>query len=319
MLTIGFLTFNRLKYFKATFESFLPLILEKKLRTIVLDNLSSEPGYREYLNQLRDIGPKIEVLEVQSTHAEAMNIIVEKCSTDYLMLWPDDMQLLTNEDWVSGLCDILEQDPEVGSLSVNFLRSQTVKSLINPPLISKDRIYQLFSRQTIKGAKFKKTLNGLSYIKLGTAWPPVCPSGIPAIHRVSLLKKIGIWESGEQVSLLDSSLGAEDRYRKKSNKYAKRNEQAILCAPIALDIVTDQFGGKARVRGGKRYGNYPDPPKEIEPFYYPRFSYWERIKGNSFVITAEDICSTLDIDIPRDENFAILKASEIDLKNVQDI
>jgi hypothetical protein len=319
LLTIGFLTFNRLKYFRATVESFLPLIYKKKIRTIVVDNLSSEVGYREYLDQLRNLSPQIEVIEVASTHAEAMNIIVEKCSTDYLMLWPDDMQLLTNEDWVSDLCEILSEDLEVGSLSVNFLSRRTVNSLINPPLLSKARFCQILSRHTIKGAKIKKTLNGLSYVTVGTAWPPVCPSGIPAIHRVSLLKKIGIWESGQRVSLLDSSLGAEDRYRKKSNKYAKRYEQAILCAPIALDIVTDQFGGKARVRGSKRYGVYPNPPKEIEPFYYPKFSYWERLRGNSFVITAEDICSSLDIDIPRDENFAIKKASEIDLKNVQDI
>ena len=319
MLTIGFLTFNRLKYFKATVESFLPLITKNKLRTIVVDNLSSEPGYREYLKQLRNFSPHIEVLEVASTHAEAMNIIVEKCSTNYLMLWPDDMQLLTNEDWVSGLCDILNEDLEVGSLSVNFLSFKTVNSLINPPLLSKARLYQILSRHTIKGAKFKKTLNGLSYIKVGTSWPPVCPSGIPAIHRISLLKKIGKWESGLRISLLDSSLGAEDRYRRKSNKYARHNEQAILCAPIALDIVTDQFGGKARVRGSKRYGFYPDPPNETEPFYYPKFSYWERLKGNSFVITVEDICSSLGIGLPRDENFAIIKASEIDLKNVQDI
>ncbi len=73
-VTLGLLSWNRLHYLRATVESARRCIQYPNLEWIVVDNESTEPGLREYLEGCDWID---RLICKRQSHAEAMNQIME--------------------------------------------------------------------------------------------------------------------------------------------------------------------------------------------------------------------------------------------------
>ena len=69
-------------------------------------------------------------------------------------------------------------------------------------------------------------------------------------------------------------------------------QQAMLTRPVAADIINDDTGCKAKVRGGKRYGIYTPPPG-----------------GGGLPLCFEDHVRPIGFALPLDERGDLRKAS----------
>ena len=121
-VTVAILSWNRLHYLRATAESARRCLRHPELEWIISDNESVEPGLRDYVSALDWVEHKW--FKTQ-THAEAMNEIVARATGKYLLLWPEDVQFVVEGDWLTRLVSVLEENPWIGSVSLNFLRRKT--------------------------------------------------------------------------------------------------------------------------------------------------------------------------------------------------
>ena len=263
-VTLAFLSWNRLHYLRATLESARECIRYPDLEWIVSDNGSEEPGLRDYIESCGWISNKW--YRVQ-THAEAMNEIVARASGDYILLWPEDVQFVVRGDWLAGIVSAMEANPWIGSTGLNFLRRKTYRRLLAPP--GPGDAVAVLAELRRRGWNFRspKTLPG-GLRTAGWRLPGVVCSGIPSLTRRSCWEKLGPWKtkSGGGDNIVDSSLGAEDDMIERFQNSGFHWQQAMLMKPVAADIINDDTGCKAKVRGGVRYGIYT-PPAE-GPFYY---------------------------------------------------
>jgi hypothetical protein len=233
---------------------------------IVSDNQSSEPGLREYLEAQNWLDACIFKLQ---THAEAMNQLVASARGKYIIIWPEDVQFVVKGDWLMDIVEILENNPDVGSVGLNAVRQSTLEDYFRQGLKVKiHRTLQDFRRfRTVRRQKIMRSSRGFVMRSLGGVCPGICGSGIPTITRTDIWKKLGGWQtSNATTSLIDSSLGAEDFMVERFNHSGLALQMAVLEKPVAADILTDPTGCKAKVRGGYRFGVYMPPPSP--PYYY---------------------------------------------------
>jgi hypothetical protein len=146
-------------------------------------------------------------------------------------------------------------------------------------------------------------------------------SGIPSFSRKRVWEKLGPWKATQKRTkgnIIDSSLGGEsemlDRWKKTDIPW----QRVTPLVPFAADIINDDIGTKAKVRGNKRYGIYA-PPKDGK-FYY-------RIKNQSDLpddaermipVGFEEFVEPVGFELPLDEN-GVLKKSAINMSEVHDI
>jgi len=321
LVTIAFLSWNRLHYLKATVETARECIQYPRLEWVISDNESEEPGLREYIETLDWIDLKI--CRTQG-HAEAMNELISLATGKYIMIWPEDVQFVKKGTWLTDIVDILENNPWVGSVGINYLpkvtnrRLFTMKRWLSWRLILKELFY--FGRKF----RFPRRLcssRGFELRTLGHLWPGICGSGIPTLTRTEIWRQIGGWQSREKRSsqnLLDSSLGAEADMVQRFYERGWVLQQAVLSCPVAADIVTDPIGSKAKVRGGKRYGVYMPPPNGL--YYYEIneeniSDFTPRALPQPF----EETVTPIGFSLPMDNEGNLLKADHINLEVVQDI
>ena len=124
LVTIAFLSWNRRHYLRATLESARRCIVYPELEWIVSDNESEEPGLRDYLENQTWLSRRI---YRKQSHAEAMNQIVAEARGTYLLLWPDDAQFMIAGPWLSDLVEILEAHADIGSVTLDALRRQSLR------------------------------------------------------------------------------------------------------------------------------------------------------------------------------------------------
>ena len=110
-ITVAFLSWNRLHYFRAAIESARRCIRYPDIEWIISDNESREHGLREYIEGLDWVPNK---WFREQTHAAAMNEIVARATGKYLILWPDDVQFVVEGDWMVRLIETLESHPWIG-------------------------------------------------------------------------------------------------------------------------------------------------------------------------------------------------------------
>lgn len=321
LVTIAFLSWNRLHYLKATVESAKECIDYPSLEWIVSDNESLEPGLREYIAGLDGIDMKISRTQ---SHAEAMNELVRVARGRYILIWPEDVQFVKKGPWLAEVIEILESNPWVGSVGINYLRRITNQRLFTAQrwlswrLILKELFY---FRYKFRFPTRLRSSNGFEVRTLGFMWPGICGSGIPTVTRTDIWRNMGGWrvrEKRNDKNLLDSSLGAEADMVQRFYERGEPLQQAVLSRPVAADIVTDPIGSKAKVRGTKRYGVYLPPPNGM---YYYQVSAEEKSgsESPSLPLSFEACVVPLGFALPFDSDGNLLKADRINLEVVQNI
>jgi glycosyltransferase involved in cell wall biosynthesis len=321
LVTIAFLSWNRLHYLKATVESARECIQYPRLEWIISDNKSEEPGLREYIKNLDWVDLKI--FRTQG-HAEAMNELISLATGKYVMIWPEDVQFVKKGAWLTDIVDILENNPWVGSVGINYLRKITNRRLFT---MERWLAWRLLLKELFYfGHKFRfparlRSSRGFEIRTLGHLWPGICGSGIPTLTRTEIWRRMGGWRVREErntKNLLDSSLGAEADMVQRFYERGEALQQAVLSRPVAADIVTDPIGSKAKVRGGKRYGVYLPPPNGL--FYY---QIGEEDPSNTISpalpLSFEACVTPLGFSLPLDGEGNLLKADHVNLEVVHDI
>jgi glycosyltransferase involved in cell wall biosynthesis len=311
LVTIGILSWNRLHYLKATVESAYRCIQYPRIEWIISDNISVEPGLRDYIEGLEWIDHK--VFRRQS-HADAMNEIVQMARGDLVLLWPDDMQFTVEGDWLVDVVELLIANPDLGTVHLNYLRTSTNRALFTWRAWLKWKAIALELRRF--GPRFRRqrvlrSSRGLRMRTYGWVWPGVVGSGIPSITRTDTWRQLGPWKTTQQSEdkrLIDSSLGAEEDMVNRFFASGLVLQQAVPIVPVAADIVTDPTGTKAKVRGDKRYGVYFPPPHGH--FYYrisPAIRFVKEM-SRRIPLSFEEWVEPLGFALPFDGNGNMLKA-----------
>lgn len=314
-ITIAFLSWNRLHYLRATLLSARRCIQYPDIEWIVSDNNSIEPGLREFVEGLSWVQEKWFATQ---THAAAMNEIVARARGKYVLIWPEDVQFNVEGNWMERLVGVLEDHPEVGSVVLNFLRRTTTRRLLGPPRPAD--LVPMLSELRYRGLRFRRPKRiGRELATCGWRLPGVVGSGIPTLTRVEHWRAMGPWKTRDpgQVSIIDSSLGAEDEMIQRFENSRLPLQQGLLMRPVAADILTDPTGTKAKVRRGKRYGRYA-PPVEGD-FYYeilPESDLPDNEGG--YPLSFESYVRPVGFPLPLDENGNLIKSS-INLEIEEDI
>lgn len=266
-VTLAFLSWNRLHYLRATLESARVCIQYPNLEWIVSDNASDEPGLREYLGGCAWIHHR---WSKKQTHADAMNELVARCSSEYLLIWPEDVQFTVRGDWMTDLVEILDRHRWIGSLCLDYMRAATLETIFRP--IAWAQRARWLDEAARYGLRFRRSRTvmssrGFAVRSFGWVKQGVCGSGIPSLTRTEVWRTLGPWRTaGGGTRLIDSSLGAEDDMVRRFYQSRRPLQGATPLIPVAADIITDPTGCKAKVRGRYRYGVYMPPPEGT--FYY---------------------------------------------------
>lgn len=307
-VTVAFLSWNRLHYFRAAVESARRCIRYPDIEWIISDNESSETGLREYIGSLDWVPNK---WFREQTHAAAMNEIVARATGKYLLLWSDDMQFVVEGDWMARLVGTLETHPEIGSTGLNFLRKKTCRRLIGPPRA--DEVVGIAAEVIRKKLAFRiprRIAGPLPLVTCGWRIPGVVPSGIPSLTPLACWKSLGPWKTRDatQSNIVDSTLGAEDDMIERFQNSGFSWQQALLMQPVAADIINDGTGCKAKIRHGKRYGVYRPP--EDGRFYYEILKE-ENLPANEegCPLSFEETVQPIGFRLPCDPGGNLLKSS----------
>lgn len=324
LITIAFLSWNRLHYLKATLESAHKCIQYPNIEWIVSDNESEEPGLKEYLDSLPWLTRRI---YKKQSHGEAMNQIVAEANGKYLMLWPDDVQFVVSGSWMNDVIEIMEENPKLGSIFIDALRRCTIQSVFSrqfEPLTMLKELY--WYRLNFRRSFEASSKSGYRVRTLGWRGSGISGAGILSISPMSLWNDLGPWKTGKGSStgLEDSSMGAEE-YMFENFFLSRKPLQAGFCVlPVAADIVTDPLGCKAKVRGQYRYGVYM-PPQSPDGLYY-EIMEMEEIKGLSpeLPLSFADVVKPIGFRIPTDKQGDRLKWSintsvMFDIKNGREV
>jgi hypothetical protein len=308
-VTFGLLSWNRLHYLRATLESAFECIEYPDMEWIVSDNESEEPGLKEYLQQREGIHT---LIRKKQTHADAMNELVSMASGKYLFIWPEDVQFVVKGDWLKDVIEVLESNPDIGSVGLDAVRKMTIHGYFHPSWRNRlnwaRRDLKCFGK--IRKPRKMVSSRGFALQSLGGATPGVCGSGIPTLTRTEIWKEMGGWTTRKdgQIRLIDSSLGAEDNMVAAFYRSKKPLQMAMLYQPVAADITTDATGCKAKVRGPYRFGDYMPAPEG--PFYY-RIRSLSTLKeaARTLPLSFFDVAEPVGFYVPKDKNGDRLKSS----------
>lgn len=311
LLTIGVLSWNRLHYLRATLESMKRCIQYPNIQWIVLDNFSTERGLAEYLKSLDWVD---DLIFMKSSHVGAMNEIVSRARGDLLLLWPDDMQFVVEGDWMKDYVELLMQNHWIGSMSLNFQRRVTVQQIWGKKPITREEIKEMVGelRRYGIGYRSQKKLvssRGCPVWSYGTKVDGIIGAGIASLTRIDLWKTLGPWkfDSGDR-NIVDSSSGGEAEMLMRWQKSGMPLQRTLPVLPVSADIITDDLGTKAKVRGDKRYGDYKPPARD--EFYY-RIRTLEDVESlwkNDLPVSFEDFVEPVGFDLPLDEYGNLLKS-----------
>ena len=311
LLTIGVLSWNRLHYLRATLESARRCIKYPNIQWIVLDNCSIEPGLPEYLKSLDWVD---ELIFMDSTHVSAMNEIISRARGDVILMWPDDMQFVVEGDWMRDCIELLMANHWIGSLSLNFQRRTTIQQIWGKKWLTWKGIKEAFGEIRQFGAKYrfqKKIVSsrGFPIRSYGLKVDGIIGAGIASLTRINVWKNLGPWksDSGGQRNIVDSSAGGESEMLTRWRSARIPYQRALPILPVSADILTDDLGTKAKVRGNKRYGVYKSPSKD--EFYYRIYKQEEVADrlANELPVAFEDVVQSIGYELPMDDKGNLIK------------
>ena len=224
------------------------------------------------------------------------------------MIWPEDVQFVVEGNWLTRLIKTLDDHRWIGSVGLNFLRRKTLRRLLGPPRPSEGVAIaaELARRKT----HFRVPQSGPDGLRtFGWRLPGVVASGIPSLTRRDCWQTLGPWKTttSRQANIIDSSLGAEDDMILRFQQSGQHWQQATLVRPVAADIINDEFGCKAKVRAGKRYGRYTPPKGE---FYYEILSEDDLPENEGgFPLSFEKFVRPMGFSLPLDAHGDMVKTS----------
>jgi glycosyltransferase involved in cell wall biosynthesis len=301
---------------RATLESASKCIFYPRIQWIVIDNGSSEPGLVDYLKKQTWIDHLIlrDNRNPATEHVSAMNEIVELAIGEYIMIWPEDVQFIVRGDWMIDCVEILLRYPWVGSLVLCSLRRKTIDYFWGLSRFRRWREYRneiITHKFNFRFQRLLRSSRGFGIMTYGWTKEGIVGSGIPSLTRAGIWRALGPWLArGARPGLVDSSGGGEtemlERY-KKSNLILHR---ALNVLPVAADIVTDNIGCKAKIRGNKRYGVY-HPAYGVDDQYYEIYDQKdvEYLSKRRMPVAFEDFVKPIGYSLPLDEDGGLLKAS----------
>jgi glycosyltransferase involved in cell wall biosynthesis len=301
-----------LNYLRATLESARRCIQYPKIQWIVLDNCSTEPGLAEYLKSLTWID---DLIFMRSSHVAAMNEIVARAKGEILLLWPEDVQFVVQGDWMRDCIEILLKDPSIGGLSLNFHRRQTIDRIWGKQRFNKGGVWKMWKDLKRYGTKFrlqKKIVSSNGYPVRTCGWQEdgIIGAGITSLSRLETWKTLGPWKlNPANNNIIDSSGGGETEMLERWIKTRTPLQRALPVLPVSADIVNDNLGAKAKVRGNKRYGVYT-PPSHGD-FYYKICEQKDvaDLQGRELPVSFEEFVIPLGFDLPLDSKGNLLKSS----------
>lgn len=267
LVTIAFLSWNRLHYLKATLESAHRCIQYPNIEWIVSDNESEEAGLRAYLDGIPWLTRRI---YKRQSHGDAMNQIVSEARGEFLLLWPEDMQFIVAGPWLGDMVAIMDEHPQIGCIAIDALRKQTLRRLFARRYDVLPRLKELYWYRTGFRRSFEcASRGGFRLRALGWRASGISGAGISSLTRTSLWRTLGPWKTGRGSStgLIDSSGGAEEYMFDRFHLSRLPLQTAVCYVPVAADIITDPLGCKAKVRGPYRYGVYMPAPAPDGLYY----------------------------------------------------
>lgn len=306
-ITIAFLSWNRLHYFRAALESARRCIQYPDIEWIISDNDSRESGLREYIESLDWVPNK---WFRNQTHAAAMNEIVSRATGKYLLLWPDDMQFVVEGGWMARLVETLETHPWIGSTGLNFLRRKSYRRLVGPPRAEEFVSMAAEAARRRLAFRVPRRISGPeALVTCGWRLPGVVASGIPSLTPLACWKALGPWKTRDatQSNIVDSSLGAEDDMISRFQNSGFNWQQALLMRPVAADIINDDTGCKAKIRHGKRHGIYTPPADGA--FYYEILPESALSRNGHYPCAFEETVRPIGFPLPCDHEGNLLKSS----------
>lgn len=310
LLTVGVLSWNRLHYLRATLDSMKRCIQYPTIQWIVLDNLSIERGLAEYLKSLDWVD---DLIFMKTSHVGAMNEIVSRAKGEVILMWPDDMQFVVEGDWMKDCAEVLMKNRWIGSLSLNFQRRETVRRIWGRGRLDRAGIKEAWdeAKHYKAGFRFRKRLTSSRGYPIRTyGWKEdgIIGAGIASLTRTELWKTLGSWkvDSGDR-NIVDSSGGGEAEMLERWRGSGMPLQRALPILPVSADILTDDLGTKAKVRGDKRYGDYKPPVRD--EFYYRirRQEDVAKLWKNDLPVSFEDFVEPVGFNLPLDEQGNLLK------------
>lgn len=253
MITIGIVSFNRLKYLKSLLRS-LDALDRNKFNVIVVDNGSWETGIRNFLESQRESG-KIQKLFLRSTEERnwindeyiAKNIVIEESRDDLIVFLQDDLQLIADQEYLERICQDFEST-DFACMEFNGIRRVTNRSKFAR---KKNAVSEGGIRYWISDAPHFQTMGIFrrkTFLDLGpypTNWP----------------KDRSYW--GRSETHYDNLVKA---------KMPRVNLSTHF--PAFLGVWNDHRGGYSFIRDDLRYADYLDP---VDPsgLYYQTYSFSE--------------------------------------------
>jgi len=284
MITIGIVSFNRLKYLKSLLNSIKNLD-RNKFNVVVVDNGSWEEGLSDFLTFQKENG-YINKLFLRKTQERnwindeyiAKNIVIDNCDDEVIVFLQDDLQFVGDEKYLLTLCkDFLES--KFQCLEFNGVRRSTNNS-------------KFFNNQNFISA------SGLRY------WISDKPHyQTMGIFRKETFSRLGPyptnWPKEKQF------WGRSEDYYDQLVKQHHHNINISCHVPAFLGIWNDHRGGYAFFRNDLRYGDYLDPP-------HPSGLYYEQLNFD-FVVSQQQTTRPLSfMDTARPLEWKITTSSDGD-------
>ncbi len=315
LLTIGLVSCNRLHYLRATLESARRCLRYPRIQWIVIDNASTEPGLREYLQGCDWIETLIFRKERSplTEHTVAMNEIVSLAKGEVLMIWPEDVQFIVEGDWIQEVIELLLRNDDLGNVHLGPLRRKTIRQYLGLHRFKNWRGMLEEWKRYGGGFRFQKQIDssrGFRVSTMGWTMEGIAGAGIVSVSRTSMWKKLGPWMAKNQaIEMGDSSGGGETAMLRAYWNSGMILDKAQVHLPLAADIVTDSSGCKAKVRGMKRYGHYAPPPNGT--FYYRIRSQEEvwSLNQTRHPVAFEDFVEPIGYTLPLDSEGGLKKVA----------
>ena len=310
-VTLGFISYNRLYYLRATLESAKQCIHYPNLEWIVVDGCSVESGLQDYLRSCN----WLDKLIVKPTKfVDCLNILVQESTGEYILLWPDDMQFIVEGGWLVDLVEILANNAWIGAIGLNPLRQVTIQRFFTMSRWLELRA--VWREIRLNGFQFRfqsiqRGSHGISVRTYGRVRPGFVLDGIPTLTRTAMWRQLGPWRArGDRLGdLIDAGEGAADDMNRRAKRLADQMQRATMILSVAADIVTDPTGTKAKVRDNKRYGVYMAPPEGT--FYYKIYAQKEvqHLASRRMPVPFEEFVKPLGYTLPFDDGGNLLKSS----------
>jgi glycosyltransferase involved in cell wall biosynthesis len=316
LITVGVVSFNRLRYLKALMTSARECLDYPNIQWIVVDGNSREAGLRDYIESLDWVQHKI---FKTCTHAEAMNTILAETKGECLMLLPEDVQFVVRGTWLKDMAEVALANPSIGQVTFNLQRRITLRRIVGQAHahIRFGRHRRFVKLPWKRSVNTYRSSTGLEFYGMGNMREGICGSGIMSFMRTEVWHKLGPWRTTNANVGIDSSLGAEDDMVLRYFQSGMNLETVLMRYCTNADVVTDMRGTKARVRGGnRRYGNYLAP---MDGDLYYKLLPWADMERRFSALHPgpgfEDMVEPIGFPLPFDSNGNLLKNGSLDAAN----